>query len=372
MDGTRSGTRWRTGAAWRVGSSGGHRRAGEEPGLVPTLVERPALLVEEAALEHQAVDGGGVAVALRLGRGVAVVAAPLAATRRPRARGSGARSRRRATRSARSRGSGPGRETSAWPRARLSSSSPSRIAARAYGGRTPCVVAGPRRRRRPGTARGPTWLRHPVRPERRRAAGRAPPGRAARAAAAPARCGETPRRMSLTGSASARRDHGRRREPGVGAAGRRLAERDHAARPAPIPDSCEICCRYGSRSSGGRLRTTPRAASAKRALPPARLEVVGTGVDVEQVVDDRAGDADLLAPAVGLVAHHLVGVAALGQADDADVVQLHAGVVGGQLADQLLERGRAERARLLAGRVDVVGQRDPLRVPGDQRDLARA
>ena len=44
----------------------------------------------------------------------------------------------------------------------------------------------------------------------------------------------------------------------------------------------------------------------------------------------------------------------------------------GQLADQLLERRRAERARLLAGRVDVVGQGDPLRVAGEQRDLAAA
>ena len=42
---------------------------------------------------------------------------------------------------------------------------------------------------------------------------------------------------------------------------------------------------------------------------------------------------------------------------------------GGQLADDLLERRRPERAGLLAGRVDVVGERDPLRVAGDQRHL---
>ena len=81
---------------------------------------------------------------------------------------------------------------------------------------------------------------------------------------------------------------------------------------------------------------------------------------------------DLLAPAVGLLAQDLVGVAAVGQLDHAHVVERDPGVVARQLADQLLERGRAEGPRLLAGGVDVVGERDPLRVAGDQRDLARA
>ena len=34
--------------------------------------------------------------------------------------------------------------------------------------------------------------------------------------------------------------------------------------------------------------------------------------------------------------------------------------------------GHPERAGLLAGRVDVVGEDDPARVAGQQRDLARA
>ena len=106
-------------------------------------------------------------------------------------------------------------------------------------------------------------------------------------------------------------------------------------------------------------------------LAARRAQVVRAGVDVDEVVDDRLRRADLLAPAVGLVAQHLVGVLALGQADDADVVELDPRVVAAELADELLERGRAEGAGLLAGRVDVVGERDPLRVPGDQRDLLR-
>ena len=81
---------------------------------------------------------------------------------------------------------------------------------------------------------------------------------------------------------------------------------------------------------------------------------------------------DLLAPAIGLVAQDLVGVAAVGQLDDAHVVQRDPRVVPRQLADQLLERRGAERARLLARGVDVVGEGDPLRVAGDQRDLLRA
>ena len=49
------GRAWSGGSACVV-SAGGHRRTGEEPGLVAAPVERPALLVEVAALEHQALD----------------------------------------------------------------------------------------------------------------------------------------------------------------------------------------------------------------------------------------------------------------------------------------------------------------------------
>ena len=104
-------------------------------------------------------------------------------------------------------------------------------------------------------------------------------------------------------------------------------------------------------------------------LAAGRPQVVGAGVDVDQVVDDRLRRPDLLAPAIGLVAQDLVGVAAVGQLDDAHVVQGDPGVVARQLADQLLERRGAERAGLLARGVDVVGEGDPLRVAGDQRDL---
>ncbi len=90
-------------------------------------------------------------------------------------------------------------------------------------------------------------------------------------------------------------------------------------------------------------------------------------MEVDEVVDDRLGGPDLLAPTIGRLANDLVGILAVGQADDADLVELDAGVGGRQLADQRLERLRPERARLLAGRVDVVGERDLLRVAGEQR-----
>ena len=86
----------------------------------------------------------------------------------------------------------------------------------------------------------------------------------------------------------------------------------------------------------------------------------------------RLGRADLLAPAVGRLADDLVGVLAVGQAHDADVVELDAGVV--RAASWPMSASSAvdaERAGLLARRVDVVGERDPLRVAGEQRDLAR-
>ena len=91
---------------------------------------------------------------------------------------------------------------------------------------------------------------------------------------------------------------------------------------------------------------------------------------VDQVVDDRLGRPDLLAPAVGGLADDLVGVLAVGQADDPDLVELDARVGDRELPDQRLEGLGSERPGLLAGRVDVVGQGDLRRVAGEERDLA--
>ena len=92
---------------------------------------------------------------------------------------------------------------------------------------------------------------------------------------------------------------------------------------------------------------------------PAVRTSTRVGLAVDQVVDDRLGGPDLLAPAVGRLADDLVGVLALGQPDDAGLVELMPVSVGCDLADQLLELPDPERARALAGRVDVVGERDP-------------
>ena len=102
-------------------------------------------------------------------------------------------------------------------------------------------------------------------------------------------------------------------------------------------------------------------------LAAGRLEVDLPSVEVDEVVDDRLGGPDLLAPAIGRLADDLVGILAVGQADDADLVELDAGVGRRQLADQRLERLRPERPGLLAGRVDVVGERDLLRVAREER-----
>ena len=74
--------------------------------------------------------------------------------------------------------------------------------------------------------------------------------------------------------------------------------------------------------------------------------------------------------AVGRLADDLVGVLAVGQPGDADVLELDPGRVGLELADELGEGGDPERAGLLAGRVDVIREHDPARVARQQRDLA--
>ena len=88
----------------------------------------------------------------------------------------------------------------------------------------------------------------------------------------------------------------------------------------------------------GIARSVGTIASTKRALPPGVLRSTCAGVVVDQVVDDRLGGPDLLAPAVGRLADDLVGILAVGQADDPDLVELDAGVGGRELADERLER----------------------------------
>ena len=105
-------------------------------------------------------------------------------------------------------------------------------------------------------------------------------------------------------------------------------------------------------------------------LPARRLEVERLRVGVDQVVDDRVGRADLLAPSIGGVAQELIRVLAIGQADDANFVQLDPRFGGRQLTDEALECLHAERAGLLAGGIDVVGECDLLGVARQQRDLA--
>ena len=93
------------------------------------------------------------------------------------------------------------------------------------------------------------------------------------------------------------------------------------------------------------------------------------GVIVDEIGQDRIRGPDRLAPQVGRLADDLVGILALGQPDDADVGQADA-AIGLDLADEVVQLGHPERARGLAGRVDVVGQCDLLRVAGQERDLA--
>ncbi len=110
----------------------------------------------------------------------------------------------------------------------------------------------------------------------------------------------------------------------------------------------------------------------KRARPPVVRRSADPGVEVDQVLDDRGGRADRLAPGVGRLADHLVGILAVRQPGDADLVELHARVRGRELAGELLQGGDAQRAGALARRVHVVGEHDLLRgVAREERDLAR-
>ena len=101
-------------------------------------------------------------------------------------------------------------------------------------------------------------------------------------------------------------------------------------------------------------------------LAARRAQVVGARMDVDQVVDDRPRGAHDLAPLVGVVAHDLVRVLAHGQA----------GRRARRPARRRSRPGRSWRMTSSSavapkvpafspGRVDVVRERDPLRVAGD-------
>ena len=302
--------------------------------------------------------------------------APLVESRPLELRGGSDRSRRRSAPRRRVARSGRGRARSAW------ASGPALVVERrrgarsaTNGGRTPWSF-GRARRTIARTARGRPSMGSWSGPMLVDASGPAGPGRAAAGAAARASTGVIAAQDLVDRQRVGRGEDGVRGDParpiappGAG----RAVERPRAA-SAPRPRA------PGVDRAGGRRRASPGSAGCGSSAAPRRRsapcrpasQVDGARVDVDQVVDDRLGGPDLLAPAVGRLADDLVGILALGQADDADLVELDAGVVARQLADELLERRRAERAGLLAGRVDVVGERDPLGVAGEQRDLARA
>ena len=108
------------------------------------------------------------------------------------------------------------------------------------------------------------------------------------------------------------------------------------------------------------------------ALAVGRPHVAPVRLAVDQVLDDADGPGGGLAPAIGLVADHLVGIPPLGEPDDP---HRHAGLGLLHLADQLLELADAERAGALARGIDVVREADVqlvvLLVAEQHRDLAR-
>ena len=161
------------------------------------------------------------------------------------------------------------------------------------------------------------------------------------------------------------------------AVGARAAGGGASPRAASAPPRRSPAGRAGGRRRGGpgsgRLRMIGRTASTKRALPPGvrrswarawtsiRWSTIGRAVRTSSRQRSGSSRSDL----VGVLARRAAGRPGRRPARRRSRPR-------GELADELLERRRAERARLLAGRVDVVGERDPLRVAGDERDLLRA
>ena len=226
-----------------------------------------------------------------------------------------------------------------------------------------------------------TVARQLVRPELARRPGAAGPGRAGGAAAAPTSTGVIARRMSSIGSASGEDSTESARDPrllvaGAGpAAGRReRGARGPGAGPAPPRPRRDGPRRSASsrRSGSAMSRSDGMTASTKPIRPDAGLEVEAAGVVVDEVLDERLGLAPMaVCQAVGRLAHDLVGVLAVGQPGDADVLELDARVVSAWSWPMSPASAVTPSVPgLLAGGVDVVGERDPARVAGQQRDLA--
>ena len=101
------------------------------------------------------------------------------------------------------------------------------------------------------------------------------------------------------------------------------------------------------------------------------LEVEAAGVVADEVLDERLGGADRAVQVVRRLADDLVGVLAVGQPRDADVLELDPRVVVWSWPMSPASAVTPSVPGLLAGRIDVVGEHDPVRVAGQQRDLAR-
>ena len=101
------------------------------------------------------------------------------------------------------------------------------------------------------------------------------------------------------------------------------------------------------------------------------LDVVACRVMADEEFDEglRLGDARL--PVGRGLTQDLVRILAVGQPHDPDVLELDAGVIALELADETGQGGHPKRAGLLPRRVDVVRERDPVGVTRQQPDLVR-
>ena len=111
-------------------------------------------------------------------------------------------------------------------------------------------------------------------------------------------------------------------------------------------------------------------ASTKPIRPELVLRSNRPRVVVDQVFEQWLGRGDRGLPRGRRLAHDLVGILAVRQPGDADVLELDARRVPLELTDEPDEGGHPGAAGLLARRVDVVGEDDPRRIAREQSDLA--